>query len=254
MKITLLGTGTSQGVPVIGCDCPVCQSDHPKDKRLRVACMISDDTTTVVIDVGPDFRQQMLRAKVRKLDAVLITHEHNDHTAGVDDLRSFNFRQGFDMPIYANSQVITDLQQRFAYAFAPNRYPGAPSFDCREIEHSHNFFVQSLAITPIRVWHGKLPILGFRIGNFAYLTDVKRIEDAELEKLQNLKVLIISAIHYSEHHAHLNIPEAIALIEKLKPQQTYFTHISHNLGLHEVVNPTLPPNIALAYDGLEFIL
>ena len=252
LKITILGSGTSQGVPVIGCNCAVCCSENPYDKRLRVACLVSDEDTQIVIDVGTDFRQQMLQNKVQKLDAVLITHEHNDHTAGLDDLRSFNFRQGFNMPIYTSQQVLDDLKRRFAYTFAENLYPGAPSFEWHIISHEKDFFIKILHITPIKVMHGNLPILGFRIGDFAYLTDIKTIPESELYKLKALKTLVLSALHYHEHHAHFNIPEALAFVEKIKPVQTYLTHISHTMGLHEEINPTLPKNVTLAFDGLAF--
>ncbi len=254
MKITLLGTGTSQGIPVIGCPCDVCLSSNPKDKRLRVACKIEQGNTTIVIDVGPDFRQQMLRSNTQNLDAVLLTHEHNDHTAGLDDLRSFNFRQKVDMPIFTSQQVIEDIRQRFAYTFAKDRYPGAPRFEWNIISHKEVFFIKKIKITPIKIWHGQLPILGFRIGDFAYLTDVKTIPNEELSKLTNIKVLILSALHFGEHHAHFNVPEALAFIEKIKPQQTYLTHISHAMGLHNAVTTLLPKNVALAFDGLEIEL
>ena len=237
---------------MIGCACTVCCSENPCDKRLRVACLVSDGDTQIVIDVGTDFRQQMLRNKVQKLDAVLITHEHNDHTAGLDDLRSFNFRQGFNMPIYTSQQVLDDLKKRFAYTFAENLYPGAPSFEWHIISHEKDFFIKTLHITPIKVMHGKLPILGFRIGDFAYLTDIKTIPESELYKLKALKTLVLSALHYHEHHAHFNIPEALVFVEKIKPAQTYLTHVSHTMGLHADVNPTLPKNITLSFDGLTF--
>jgi phosphoribosyl 1,2-cyclic phosphate phosphodiesterase len=252
LKITLLGTGTSQGVPVIGCDCAVCRSTNLRDKRLRVSCLITTDDTQILIDVGPDFRQQMLKHGIKNLDAILITHEHNDHTAGLDDVRSFNFRQNFDMPIFVLPRVYDDLRQRFAYTFAEKRYPGAPAFDWNIIAYDKVFKIKNLSITPIEVMHGDLPIAGFRIGNFAYLTDAKTISEAALSKLQHLDTLVISALHHQQHHSHLNIKEAIDLVEQIKPKQTFFTHLSHHVGLHEEVIKTLPPNITLAYDDLSF--
>jgi phosphoribosyl 1,2-cyclic phosphate phosphodiesterase len=251
LKLKFLGTGTSQGVPVIGCDCEVCQSTDPHDNRTRVAVLISDDVTNIVIDVGPDFRQQMLRESVTKLDAVLLTHEHNDHVIGIDDLRPFNFRQGFDMPIYTSLRVLEDLKQRFAYTFAERLYPGAPRFDWTIIDENSIFKINTIEVQAIGIWHGDLPILGFRFGDIAYCTDVKIISEKELEKLKNLKVLILSALHYSEHHSHLNVEEALALIDYLKPERAYLTHASHHIGKSKIVNAILPPNVWLAYDGLE---
>ena len=254
MKIRFLGTGTSQGIPVIGCTCDVCLSEDPHDKRLRVAILLSQNNTNIVVDVGPDFRQQMLQANAAQLDAVLLTHEHNDHTAGLDDLRSFNFRQGFDMPIFTAQRVVEDLKQRFAYTFSETRYPGAPRFDCKIIDENSFFAVNDLEIQCVGIQHGDLPILGFRFGDVAYCTDVKSINSKELKKLKNLNVLILSALHRFEHHSHLNLAEAIELIKYLKPKQTYLTHISHHFGKAEEIKPELPENVKLAYDGLEIFV
>lgn len=251
MKATFLGTGTSQGIPVIGCDCVVCQSENPHDKRLRVALMLETENTRIVIDVGTDFRQQMLQNHVKKLDAVLITHEHNDHTAGLDDLRSFNFKQGFDMPIYTSQRVLDDLKQRFAYTFAEKRYPGAPSFEWNTINENSILSIKDIEIQAIGIMHGNLPILGFRIGNLAYCTDVKTINEEQLEKLLKLDVLILSALHHEPHHAHLTLDEALQLIEVIKPKQAYLTHISHRMGKEEDVIALLSNNVKLAYDGLS---
>ncbi len=249
MKITLLGTGTSQGVPVIGCPCSVCVSDNPLDKRLRVAVLLSKDGRNIVIDCGPDFRQQMLKFEVKTLDAILLTHEHNDHVIGLDDVRPFNFRQGGNMPIYAQRRVNNEIKDRFAYAFTPQPYPGAPQLEQYDIKENEAFELFGMTITPIHIWHGRLPILGFRIGDFAYITDAKTIEPSERAKLKNLKYLVINALHYHEHHSHFNVAEALAMIEILQPQNAYLTHISHHFGLADEINLTLPANVKLAYDG-----
>jgi phosphoribosyl 1,2-cyclic phosphate phosphodiesterase len=254
LKLRFLGTGTSQGVPVIGCACEVCRSLDPRDNRTRVAVLVSQEDTNIVVDVGPDFRQQMLRENVTTLDAVLLTHEHNDHVIGIDDLRPFNFRQGFDMPIYTSLRVLEDLKQRFAYTFAERLYPGAPRFDWNIIDENSVFYVNNIKIQAIGILHGELPILGFRFGDIAYCTDVKTISTTELEKLKNLKVLVISALHHFEHHSHLNVAEALAIIDYLKPERAYLTHMSHHIGKAEDVNSQLPPNVMLAYDGLEIKL
>ncbi|MFN0203638.1 MAG: MBL fold metallo-hydrolase [Bacteroidia bacterium] len=254
MKLTFLGTGTSQGIPVIGCDCEVCHSDNPQDNRTRVSVMVENEGTCIVVDVGPDFRQQMLRTKTRKIDAVLITHEHNDHVIGLDDLRPFNFRQGFDMPIFTSIRVLEDLKQRFAYTFAERLYPGAPRFDWRLIDENSHFKIQHIDIQCIGIMHGELPILGFRFGDIAYCTDVKSIAQSELEKLKNLEVLILSALHHENHHSHLSLMQALDLVKVIQPKRTLLTHMSHNLGKAVDINAQLPPNIQFAYDGLEIFV
>jgi phosphoribosyl 1,2-cyclic phosphate phosphodiesterase len=216
--------------------------------------MIENEGTYLVVDVGPDFRQQMLRTKTKKIDAVLITHEHNDHVIGLDDLRPFNFRQGFDMPIFTSLRVLEDLKQRFAYTFAERLYPGAPRFDWRLIDENSHFKIQNIDVQCIGIMHGELPILGFRFGNIAYCTDVKSIIPKELEKLKNLEVLILSALHHEEHHSHLSLAEALDLIKVIEPKRTFLTHMSHNLGKAAIVNAQLPPNVQLAYDGLEVLV
>ena len=250
MKITFLGTGTSQGIPVIGSDHPVSFSKDTRDKRLRSSIMIEHEDFNFVIDCGPDFRQQMLRTNCKKLDAIIFTHEHADHTTGIDDVRPFFFRQG-KIPIYIHKRVLSSLHERFAYIFDPKKkYPGAPDFEVNIISKENDFEVLGLNITPVESAHLKLPVLGYRIKSFAYLTDVKTISDIELEKLKELDILVINALRYEPHPSHLNIEEALEIIDIIKPKKTYFTHISHNMGFHEEVCNNLPEHVTLAYDGL----
>ncbi len=250
LKITFLGTGTSQGVPVIACDCPVCLSKNPKDQRLRSSILIESPQTTLVIDAGPDFRQQMLRTGVQKLDAVLLTHEHKDHIAGLDDVRAFNFKQEADMPVYCTTGVETALRREFHYAFSEKKYPGVPEITPITIQADTPFRVGELWIQPIEVMHYKLPVLGFRIGGFTYITDAKTIAPAELEKINGSKTLILNALRIKPHLSHFNLEEALDLMQILKPEQGYFIHMSHLLGLHEDIDQELPWNVKLAYDGL----
>lgn len=249
MKVTLLGTGTSQGVPVIACDCEVCQSDNPKDKRLRASILIEKDDTAIVVDTGPDFRQQMLTHKVKKLDAVLFTHEHKDHTAGLDDVRSFNFAQHAPMEIYAEKRVQESIKREFLYAFEQSPYPGVPKLNMNTLENKP-FEVGSIQIIPIRVMHHKLPVFGFRIDDFAYITDVKTIPEEEFEKLNNLDTLVLTALRKDPHLSHMNLSEALHIIERLSPPKTYLTHISHTFGFHNEINKELPQGVELGYDGL----
>ncbi len=254
MTVTLLGTGTSQGVPVIGCDCIVCRSGDPRDKRLRTAALLQAGGRNIAIDCGPDFRQQMLRVGVHTLDAILLTHEHNDHIIGMDDVRPFNFMNWTDMPVYATGRVGSELRRRFAYVFEENPYPGAPMIQLQEISKEHPFPVGELTVIPVEVMHGRLPVLGFRIGPFAYVTDVRTISEAEQEKLHGLDVLVISALHHREHHSHLNLEQALELIARLQPRRAYLTHMSHRMGRHAEISPTLPKNVELGYDGLQIQL
>ncbi|WP_339788153.1 MBL fold metallo-hydrolase [uncultured Imperialibacter sp.] len=253
MKLTFLGTGTSQGVPVIACDCEVCQSVDFHDKRLRSSVHIEVDGLSLVIDTGPDFRQQMLRERIKRLDAVIFTHEHKDHTAGLDDIRSFNFLQQMDMPVYASTAVITQLKREFSYIFADHKYPGVPLVDVKLLD-GKPFTIGQTTITPINVMHFKLPVFGFRIGDFTYITDANYISDEEKKKIKGSKVLVLNALQKTPHISHFTLDEAISLAQELKADQTYFTHISHKLGAHRDVSAQLPENIYLAYDGQQLTL
>lgn len=254
MKVYFLGTGTSQGIPIIGSKHPVCQSTNFKDKRLRVSIMISWENYTFVVDCGPDFRQQMLASKCEKVDGIIFTHEHSDHTAGIDDIRPFNFRQG-EIPVYAHQRVIENLKNRFAYVFETvDRYPGAPSVKIIEIRNNVLFEIGNKLAIPVNVMHGDLQVFGYRIDDFAYLTDVKTIEDIEVAKLKGLKVLVINALREEPHNTHFNLEEALNFIALVKPEKAYLTHISHLLGFHEEVQKQLPPNVFLAFDNLEITL
>ncbi len=250
MKITILGTGTSQGIPVIGCDCKVCTSDNPKDKRLRVSVHVhTNSNLNLLIDCSPDLRQQFLANGIQDVDAVLVTHEHNDHIIGLDDVRPINFRQGAELPLYAMPRVINDIKERFKYVFKDNPYPGAPRIDPHIID-SDILNVKGQKITCIEIMHGRLPILSYRIDDFAYVTDIKTIDDQEKQKLFGLKVLIISTLRLEKHFSHMNLEESLALIEELKPEKAYLTHMGHMLGTHEELLETLPKGVFPAYDGL----
>lgn len=251
MKLKFLGTGTSQGIPIIGSKHPVCLSTNPKDKRLRTSALITtEENKKILIDCGPDFRQQMLANQEEDIDAVLITHEHNDHVIGLDDLRPLIFKNGRDMPIYSNRRVSEEIKLRFPYAFSENKYPGAPSFEMHVIDEPFELF--NTTISPIEVVHGQLNILGFKFKNLAYITDASDIVLEQKQKLQNLDVLIINCLRKDPpHYSHYVLPEVLELIEELKPQKTYLIHISHHLGFHEEVENELPQHVHLAYDGLE---
>ena len=254
MKVWFLGTGTSQGIPVIGSTHPVSLSSDHKDKRLRVSVWIHWENYSYVIDCGPDFRQQMLTSKCPKLDGILYTHEHADHTAGLDDIRPFFFKQG-DIPIYAHNRVIESLKKRFDYIFQEeDKYPGVPTVKINEVVNEQPFTIGNKTVIPIEVMHGRLPILGYRIGDFAYLTDVKTVAPAEQEKLKGLKVLVVSALRHEPHNSHFNLEEALHFIKAINPDRAYLTHISHMMGFHEEVQKILPKNVFLAYDNLEITI
>jgi len=248
MKITILGTGTSQGVPVIACDCEVCLSSNPKDNRLRSSVMIEVDNLNLVIDTGPDFRQQMLREKVDKVDSILFTHHHKDHVAGMDDVRAFNHKWKRDMPIYCNLATSEALKLEFPYIFSGFNYPGIPKVAINIIEN-RPFKIGETIIQSIEVLHYKLPVLGFRIKNFVYLTDVSEISEKEKEKMKGADFIILDALRRKAHISHFTLDQALALLEELKPKQALLTHISHYMGLHDDVNNELPNHINLAYDG-----
>lgn len=252
LEIVFLGTGTSQGVPVIGCDCEVCLSRDAKDKRLRSSVLIRTERgTQLTIDAGPDFRYQMLREKVKRLDAILVTHSHRDHVGGLDEVRSFNYLQQSSMPIYANAPAQNGIRSEFAYAFSGNKYPGLPEFDLRSAKAGEAFRVKELTVLPVEVMHHKLPVLGYRIGNFAYITDAKTIEEGERQRLHGLDCLVVNALRREEHFSHFSLSEALALVSELQPKRAYLTHISHFLGFHAEVEKELPDNVHLAYDGLK---
>jgi phosphoribosyl 1,2-cyclic phosphate phosphodiesterase len=249
LKITFLGTGTSQGIPVINSTHPVCLSIDKRDKRLRVSILVEWEDYTYVIDCGPDFRYQMLRANVSKIDGILFTHEHADHVAGIDDIRPFSFQIG-EVPFYGDKRVLDNIKGRFGYIFeTKDKYPGAPSVSLNTIENK-SFQIGGIGVIPIKVLHGKLPIFGYRFNDFAYLTDVKTISGIEMKKLKGLKVLVISALRIEPHYSHLSLSEALEIIDELKPERTYITHISHKLGFHNEVEKSLPENVFLAYDEL----
>lgn len=254
MNVYFLGTGTSQGIPVIGSNHEVCKSTDSKDKRLRVAVWVHWENYSFVIDCGPDFRQQMLTSNCKKVDGILFTHEHADHTAGLDDIRPFNFRQG-EMPIYAHKRVIDNLKRRFDYVFETiNKYPGAPSVKTIEVVNNEPFVIGNKTAIPVNVMHGNLQVFGYRIDDFAYLTDVKTIAESEVEKLKNLKVLVVNALREEPHNTHFNLQEALDFITLVQPEKAYLTHISHILGFHNEVQKKLPENVFLAYDTLEITI
>ena len=253
MKVTFLGTGTSQGVPVIACDCPVCLSDDRRDKRLRSSVLVETANNCFVIDTGPDFRYQMLRAKVKKVDAYLITHEHKDHIAGLDDVRAFNFKHREDAQVFGDQRSLDAIRRDFYYAFNGNNYPGVPKINLHQIKNE-SFEINGDLITPILVFHYKLPVFGFRIGDFTYVTDAKTIPEEEKSKIKGSKVFVINALRKEDHISHLTLSEAIALSNELGVDQSYFTHISHLMGKHEETSDLLPENMHIAYDGLQLKL
>jgi phosphoribosyl 1,2-cyclic phosphate phosphodiesterase len=253
IKVTFLGTGTSSGVPMIACDCEVCRSTNKKDNRLRSSILIESKTTTVVIDATPDFRYQMLRTNTTKLDAVVFTHPHKDHIAGLDDVRPYNFFNGHPMPLYANEITASAIKKEMHYAFAENKYPGVPNLILNHID-SDKFIIGDIELQPISVWHHKMPVLGFRVGDFTYITDANKIDAPEKEKIFGSKILVLNALRREKHISHFTLDEAIELANELQIPEVYFTHISHQLGKYKDVNAELPKHIRLAYDGLELYL
>lgn len=253
MTVTFLGTGTSQGVPVIGCSCKVCSSLDYRDKRLRTSIHVAVDGQSLVIDTGPDFRQQMLREKISSLDAIIFTHEHKDHTAGLDDIRPFNFRQKKDMPIFARQQVIDQLKKEYAYAFGEKKYPGVPQIVTHVIGNEP-FRIEDTVVEPVEVFHYKLPVFGFRIQNFTYITDASFISPEEKEKIRKSDVLVLNSLQKEEHISHFTLSEALEVIRELQPKKAYLTHLSHKIGLHKDVSDELPEGVELAYDGLKIKL
>jgi len=251
VKLTFLGTGTSQGVPIIACKCRVCTSSNSKDKRLRSSVLIEDNEHSLVIDSGPDFRFQMLRQKVKKLDAIILTHEHRDHIAGLDDVRAFNYIQQKPMDVYAEKRVHEAIKTEFLYAFEKDKYPGVPKINMHLVDNDL-FQINGLSILPIRVMHYKLPVFGYRIGNMAYITDASYISPEEKKKLEGLKFLIINALRKEAHPTHFNLAKALELIKELVPENAFLTHLSHQMGIHEELEKIVPENVHFAYDGLSF--
>jgi len=249
IKITFLGSGTSAGVPMIACDCEVCTSTDKKDTRLRPSIMVQSLTTTIVVDTTPDFRYQMLREKVKKLDAILFTHPHKDHIAGLDDVRAFNFFYKPVMEIYSTSMTEVAIKREFPYVFTEEKYPGVPVINLNTITNEP-FMIGDIPIQPIMVWHLKMQVLGFRFGKFVYITDANRIEESEKEKIKGSEVLVLNALRKQHHISHFTLAEAIDVVQELKIPKAYFTHISHQLGRHEEIEAELPDGIHLAYDGL----
>ena len=249
-KVTVLGSGTSQGIPVIACECKVCTSLDVKDNRLRCSVLLSFNGENVAIDAGPDFRQQMLRAKVMTLSAVVFTHEHKDHVAGLDDVRAFNYLEKRDMPVFCDYRVEKALHREYHYVFSENRYPGIPQLLLNRIENKPFEVIKGLVLHPVEVMHYKLPVFGYRVGDFAYITDAKTVVPEEIEKLKGVKTLIVNALRREEHISHFNLDQALAFISEVKPEIAYLTHISHVFGTHEEIEAELPANVRVAYDGL----
>ncbi|TAH41592.1 MAG: MBL fold metallo-hydrolase [Bacteroidetes bacterium] len=250
MLITFLGTGTSQGVPMIGCECAVCTSGDPKDKRLRSSILVQSGQTNVVVDAGPDFRQQMLRQALKKLDAVLFTHEHKDHIAGLDDVRAFNYLSGSGMDVFATVKVQEALRREFFYVFSNHTYPGIPKLNLKTIDNKP-FSIGDIPVLPIEVKHMQLPVLGFRFNEFTYITDANYIDEAEKEKIKGTRYLVLNALRKEKHPSHFTLNEALALIEEIRPEKTWLTHLSHQMGKHADVNSQLPKGVECAFDGLQ---
>ena len=252
-KVLFLGTGTSQGVPVIGCDCLVCASSKKKDKRLRTSILIQINFFNILIDIGPDFRHQMLESNNSSIDAILITHQHRDHTAGIDDLRPIYYLHQKPIDLYAESNVLKSIKNDFKYLFHGPEYPGKPKINLNTVDN-HSFFISDIEITPIRVMHYRLPIFGYRIGELVYVTDANYISSEEKNKIRGAKILIINSLQKEPHVSHYNLEESLELIRELEPEKAYLTHIGHNMGLHQDVMKELPKNVFLAYDNLELVI
>lgn len=250
MKVTFLGTGTSQGVPILCCECAVCRSQDPRDKRLRSSILVQSSQANIVIDSGPDFRQQLLRKGLKTLDAVVFTHEHKDHIAGLDEVKAFNFFNHMRMPVYASERVQQAIRREFAYIFADEKYPGVPEIDLYTVR-DEPFIIREIGFTPIEVMHYKLPVKGYRIKDFTYITDANYIAPEEKDKIRGSKVIVLNALRREEHISHYTLGEAVSLLEELAPEKAYLTHLSHQMGLHEAVSKELPGFIEIAYDGLE---
>lgn len=250
LKITFLGTGTSGGVPMIACNCNVCVSSDKKDKRFRSSILIESDTTCIVVDTTPDFRMQMLQAKVKKLDAVVFTHPHKDHIAGLDDIKAFNYFLQQPMKVFANELTQSALKKEFSYIFDDHKYPGVPEINLHDITDT-TFLIGDIPVTPITVWHYKMPVMGFRFGDFTYITDANKIDEVEFSKITGSKILVLNALRKEKHLSHFTLQEAMDVAIKIKAEQTYFTHISHQLGRHADVNSELPDGMLLAYDFQE---
>lgn len=251
MKITFLGTGTSQGVPVIACDCETCLSEDNRDKRLRTSLLLETDNTILLFDAGPDFRQQMLRENVKRLDAIILTHEHKDHISGMDDVRAFNYKSQDAIDIFAEERVQKAVRKEYSYVFAEYQYPGIPKMRLNPI-NEYGFKISGVQIIPVRVFHYRLPIFGFRIGNFAYITDANYVPEESKEKLFDVKCLVINALRKEKHISHFSLREAIDFIREISPKKAYITHISHQMGQYKQIARELPQGIVLAFDGLSF--
>lgn len=254
MEITFLGTGTSQGVPIIGCDCAVCTSANPKDNRLRSSILIDVDGYQIVIDTGPDFRFQMLREKVKKIDAVVFTHSHKDHIAGLDDIRAFNYLLKKPIDVYATEETEIAIRREFGYIFENSNYPGVPQININRIDNNHIFKIGKVVIQPIRVLHYKMEVLGFRVGDFTYITDANYISSEQIDKIKGSKVLVLNALRHEKHISHFTLNEALELSMEINAEETYFTHISHQLGKHDEISEQLPIRTFLSYDGLKLIV
>jgi phosphoribosyl 1,2-cyclic phosphate phosphodiesterase len=253
-RVTFLGTASSHGVPVIACPCKVCTSHDVRDRRLRSSIYVQHQGVSILIDAGPDLRQQALLYNVHDLDALLITHEHNDHIIGLDDLRPYNYINGLPVQIFGTSEVKSALDDRFPYIFGKNPYVGALKIEFHEINHHDTIRIKSVEIIPIQVWHGNMEVLGFRFGDFTYITDAKTISAEEMKKIKGSRILVLNALHFTGHTAHFNVDEALEVIWQIGPERAYLTHLSHYIGVHEEVNKRLPDGVELAYDGLQIVL